>query len=71
MLAISKALAGGLVALLTPIAAYLATKDQWSWRAFAEAVIQGFLAFFVIYGTPTDPAALSAPYRPRHGEKQP
>jgi multisubunit Na+/H+ antiporter MnhE subunit len=66
MLAYSKAIAAGLVAWLTPVAAYLALTDHWSWRQFAASVVTGAVAFGATYMVPTDPAALAPPYQPRH-----
>lgn len=48
----NKAVWAGLIGFLSPIGYYLASTDEWSWRAFAATVVSGLVAGIGTYVVP-------------------
>jgi hypothetical protein len=53
-----KAQAAAAVGFLGPIGTYVVTEGDWSWRAFAGAVVTGAIAGLSTYGVTNRPASV-------------
>lgn len=51
----NKAWTGAALAALTPLLVYLQATGDWSWRAFAAAVVSGAIAGIGVYAVPNRP----------------
>lgn len=55
-----KAQVAALVGFLTPLGTYVVSEMDWSWRAFAGAVITGLITGLSVYGIPNAPTTVTA-----------
>ena len=51
-----KAQVAALVGFLVPLAAFIGSQDQWSWRAFLSALIGAVVSGLGVYNAPYKPA---------------
>lgn len=51
-----KAQIAALIGFLVPLAAFIGSQDQWSWRAFLSALIGAVVSGLGVYSTTNKPA---------------
>lgn len=54
-----KAQVAAAIAFLGPLGTYVATEGQWSWRAFAGAIVSSLVAGLTVYQTTNQPQGVT------------